>query len=58
MTKTNIIVWQYKFVVGCQKISHACNDSNHEIINNNFLLERYGHHKNFIVKFVAVQKHN
>ena len=57
MTKINIVVWQHKFVIGCQEISLACNNFNHDN-NNNFLLEGDGHHKNGVVKFMVVHKIN
>ena len=47
MTKINIIVWQHKFVIDCQEISFACN-----------LFGGDGHHKNDVVKFVAIHKIN
>ena len=57
MIKMNIIVWQHKFVIGCQEISLACNNFNHDN-NNIFLLEGDGHHKNEVVNSVVVYKIN
>jgi len=57
MIKINVVVWQHKFVIGCQEISLACNNFNHDN-NNNFLLEGDGHHKNGVVKFMVVHKIN
>ena len=53
MTKINVVVWQYKFVIGYQEISLECNNFNHDN-NNSFLLERDDHHKNAIIKMVMV----